>query len=606
MCGDGVLGVLKVALRPIDWIGDKLIKLRGVASMRVVITFRRVITFLLSMACVMASQGAAAAADVVLRNGQVYSMDGAGRRFTSVAVSGDTLVWVGDEAGVDAWIDAQTRVIDLAGRTVFPGFIDTHIHTMDTLPLINGVMLSPSQSADEVLAAIAAHAAAYPAQNPVLGAGFLARAFGIDGPRAEDLDRIIPDRPALIIDEGGHTAWANSLALAAAGITADTPDPVPGAHFYQRDADGKPTGWLVEGAAIEPVMNSLSVVSLATLRQSAPGFFKLMSSVGLTAAFDAGMIDTAELGMALAAEMAADGTLPVRLVGSLYVNRPDDLAVARDKLADLSGRYSSEFFNVTTLKLSLDGTVEAKTAVTIEPYLLPEGHRAQPLLPKPEVMAAVSQALADNVDLHLHAIGDGSVRNALDAIEQAQREHPESLSRYTICHIEVVNPADAPRFGQLGVIAQTTPTWFEYDNVALEYLGPERFEHLYPLGSILRHGGRVTLGSDYPVTWIGEDALNPLFNIEMAVTRQRAGQPDYPIQSLVSERLSVDQAIRAHTSDAAWQLRLEDQIGTLEVGKQADLVVLAADPYLTPVHEIHGIAVDLTLSNGRVVYERVP
>ena len=124
------------------------------------------------------------------------------------------------------------------------------------------------------------------------------------------------------------------------------------------------------------------------------------------------------------------------------------------------------------------------------------------------------------------------------------------------------------------------------------------------MASILRHGGRVTLGSDYPVTWIGEDALNPLFNIEMAVTRQRAGQSDYPIQSLVSERLSVDQAIRAHTSDAAWQLRLEDQIGTLEVGKQADLVILAEDPYLTPVHEIHAIPIDLTVSDGRVVFER--
>ena len=566
--------------------------------------YRRMASCLVGSCIVLFCQGTVAGADLVLRNGTIYSMDTAGRQFTSIAIVGDTLAWVGDEANVEKWIDANTRVINLAGRPVFPGFIDTHIHTMDTLPLINGVMLSPSQSADEVLATIAAHAAAHPEQNPILGAGFLARAFGIDGPTADDLDRVVPDRPALIIDEGGHTAWANSLALTAAGISADTPDPVPGAHFYQRDADGNPTGWLVEGAAIEPVMNTLSIVSLPALRQAAPDFFKLMSSVGLTAAFDAGMIDTGELGMALAAEMAAEGTLPVRLVASLYVNRPDDLAVARKKLADLSAQYSSEFFNVTTLKLSLDGTVEAKTAVTIEPYVLPEGHRAQPLLPRPEVMAAVSQALADNVDLHLHAIGDGSVRNALDAIEQAQKENPQSLSRYAICHIEVVNPADAPRFGELGVIGQTTPTWFEYDNVALEYLGPERFEHLYPLASILRHGGRVTLGSDYPVTWIGEDALNPLFNIEMAVTRQRAGQSDYPIQSLVSERLSVDQAIRAHTSDAAWQLRLEDQIGTLEVGKQADLVILAEDPYLTPVHEIHAIPIDLTVSDGRVVFER--
>ncbi len=124
------------------------------------------------------------------------------------------------------------------------------------------------------------------------------------------------------------------------------------------------------------------------------------------------------------------------------------------------------------------------------------------------------------------------------------------------------------------------------------------------MASIRRQGARVTLGSDYPVTWIGVDALNPLFNIEMAVTRQRAGDPDYPVQSLVSERLSVDQAIRAHTVDAAWQIGLEDELGTHEVGKLADVVVLERDPYFSPVHDIHRIKVDYTFSDGRMVFAR--
>ncbi|MEE4203910.1 MAG: amidohydrolase family protein, partial [Halieaceae bacterium] len=266
--------------------------------------------------------------------------------------------------------------------------------------------------------------------------------------------------------------------------------------------------------------------------------------------------------------------------------------------------YQHEYFDVTTLKLSLDGTVEAKTAVTIEPYLRPEGHVATPLMPTESVASVVIEAMGLGIDLHLHAIGDGAVRNALDAIEAGRKAHPESDSRAAICRIEVVNPADIPRFAALDVVGQTTPTWFEYDNVALEYLGRERFMQLYPLASIRRHGARVTLGSDYPVTWIGEDALNPMFNIEMAVTRQRAGDSEYPIQPKLAERLSVDQAIRAHTSDAAWQLRLEDQIGTLEVGKQADLVVLDRDPYRTPPSEIHSILVDQTYSDGRLVYSR--
>jgi predicted amidohydrolase YtcJ len=218
----------------------------------------------------------------------------------------------------------------------------------------------------------------------------------------------------------------------------------------------------------------------------------------------------------------------------------------------------------------------------------------------------VIEAAGRNIDLHLHAIGDGAVRAALDAIEAARTTHPDTLSRFTICHIEVVDSQDIPRFAALNVVGQTTPTWFEYDYLALEYLGRARFQQLYPIASIRRQGAKITLGSDYPVTWIGEDALNPMFNIEMAVTRQQAGNRDYPIQAKISERLSVDQAIRAHTIDAAWQLGLEDDIGSLELNKLADFVILDEDPYAVPIYDLHRIQVNRTYSDGRLVYERRP
>jgi len=543
-------------------------------------------------------------ADLVLRGGTVYSMDARGNRHSAIALAGDTILAVGTDSDIALFINNATKVIDLDGRTVFPGFIDTHIHTVATLPLLNGVMLSPGQSDKEVLAAIAQHAQTYPEQDPVLGSGFLARAFGINGPTAAQLDAVVPDRPALIIDEGGHTAWANSRALAAAEITASTPDPVPGAHFFQRDILGNPTGWLVEGAAIGPVSDALGLVSETALREKAPGFFRDMSAVGVTAAFDAGMIDTMALGMEVVNDLAQSNKLPLRLVGSLYINNPKDLQTAHERLTALRNRFNHELFSVTTLKLSLDGTVEAKTAVTLEPYIAPEGHEANPLLPSDEVFDAVYEAYSLGFDLHLHAIGDGAVRTALDAIEAGQNAHPDTDIRATICHIEVVDQHDIARFGELGVVAQTTPTWFEYDEIAMEFLGPERFEQLYPLASIHRNGGRVTLGSDYPVSWIGKDALNPMFNIEMAVTRQRAGTPDYPVQARANERLSVDQAIRAHTIDAAWQIRLEDEIGSLEAGKKADLVVLDTDPYTANPYRIHAIRIDLTISNGRIVHSK--
>ncbi len=550
------------------------------------------------------SATAVAEADWVLRGGTVYSMDETATHYSAVAFSGNRLVWLGETEAADTLIGPDTQVIELAGRTVLPGFIDTHIHSMDTLPLVNGVKLSPYDSAEQVLEDIAEHARTHPYQNPLLGSGFLAPAFGVGGPTAAQLDAIVPDRPALIIDEGGHTGWANTLALEAAGISRDTPDPVPGAHFFQRDEEGNPTGWLVEGAAIDPVTEALGVISEEALALAAPDFFKDMSAVGLTAAFDAGMIDTRELGRRLALKMVEAGEFPVRMVASLYVNQPAQLADALATLRALNARYHHPLFNVSTLKLSLDGTVEAKTAVMLEPYIQPEGHEAKPLLPNPVMFDAVAAAHAANVDLHLHAIGDGAVRSALDAIERAKGLHPDSDTRTTICHIEIVHADDVSRFAELGAVAQTTPTWFYYDDLALRYLGVGRFNQMYPLASILRHGGKVTLGSDYPVSWIGKDALNPMFNIEMAVTRQQAGNPEVPVQARVSERLSVDQAIRAHTSDAAWQLRLEDQIGTLEVGKLADIVVLDRDPYTADPYAIHTIKVDYTFSDGRLVYRR--
>ncbi len=558
------------------------------------------------MALALDSLGNESAERKVFLDGLIYSMDDVATQYKAMVIEGNRIVHLGNDDSARAWIQEDSDVLSLNGKPVFPGFIDTHIHIMDTLPLMEGAMLSPSQSADEVIAALKQHVLENPDQNPVLGAGFLARAFGIDGPTAAQLDEVVRDKPALIIDEGGHTAWANSLALAMAGITKSTPDPVPGAHFFQRDEDGVPTGWLVEGAAIDPVATALNLVSKKALEAKAPIFFEKMSAVGLTAAFDAGMIDTEEIGREVAFALAKEQRLPVRVVASLYVNRPSDLIDAIDRLRELNERYDHPFFDVNTLKLSLDGTVEAKTAVTLDPYSIPEGHRATPLLPQDLMEETVVMAARENIDLHLHAIGDGAVRTALDAVEAARAAHQDTNSRFTICHIEVVDAVDIPRFAALNVVGQTTPTWFEYDYVALEYLGHERFQQLYPIASIRRHGAKITLGSDYPVTWIGEDALNPLFNIEMAVTRQQAGNPDYPIQAKISERLSVDQAIRAHTIDAAWQLGLEDEIGSLEPNKLADFVILDNDPYSVPVHELHRIEVNRTYSDGRLVYERQP
>ncbi|EAQ97938.2 amidohydrolase [Congregibacter litoralis] len=543
------------------------------------------------------------AADLVLSGGKVYTLNEAAPWAEAVAVKGDTIVYVGSNAGVEAFIDADTQRHDLEGRLLLPGFIDSHMHVGSTLPYLFAASLSPAMSRAEALATIAAHAEAYPEQNPLIGTGFLGAAFGPEGPTAKDLDSVVSDRPAIIFDEGFHSAWVNSLAMETVGLTAATPDPKPGAHFYRRYPDGSPTGWLIEGEAFGWVAEALGVIDSDILDEAADAFFASMSSMGITAAFDAGMIEGDGELFRFMGERAARGALPLRVVGSHYVNSERGLITALEDLERLSREYENEFFDVEVLKVSLDGTVEAQTAYTIEPYQSPPGHRAEPLVPLEKTKEVVAGAAGQGIDVHLHAIGDGAVRMALDLVEYARAEQENSTSRFTICHAQVVNPADVPRFGELDVIVQSTPTWYAYDDIALAYLGEERMTHMYPLNSIAKGGGKVTLGSDFPASWIGLDGMNPLFNIEMALTRQPTGDKDYAPQPPVEERITLAQALRGYTLDGAYQLGLEDQIGSITPGKQADMVVIDKDLFDLDPYAIHQTQVVMTIVDGRVVFE---
>jgi len=359
----------------------------------------------------------------------------------------------------------------------------------------------------------------------------------------------------------------------------------------------------IEGEAFGWVAEELGVIDPEILDSSADVFFANMSEMGITAAFDAGMIEgDGELFRFMGAR-AEQGRLPLRVVGSHYVNSERGLLTALDDLKRLSRNHEHEFFDVEVLTVSLDGTVEAQTAYTLEPYLQPLGHRAEPLVPLEKTKEVVAEAAARNIDVHLHAIGDAAVRMGLDLVQYARAKQSASTSRFTICHAQVVNPADIPRFGELDVIVQSTPTWYAYDDIALAYLGEERLSHMYPLNSIAASGGKVTLGSDFPASWIGLDGMNPVFNIEMALTRQPPGDKDYPPQPPVEERITLERAIRGYTLDAAFQLGLENQIGSLTPGKQADMVVLDADIFALDPHAIHKTKVVMTVVDGVVVFK---
>ena len=543
-----------------------------------------------------------AASDSMYFNARIYTLDPAQPWADTLVVAGDRIAYVGKHDGARPFIDDATTRQDLQGRLVLPGFIDTHIHIGDSIPYVFAAALGPEMSPKEVLAALAEHALAFPDQDPLIGMGFLSTAFGEQGPTAAMLDTVVSDRPAIIFDEGFHSAWINTPAMEMAGLDANTPDPVPGAHYFKRDENGVPTGWLVEGGAFQPIADRLAVVTPESLAAGADSFLGTISTMGITAAFDAGFLGNSGMLLELFGSLVERGAMRVRMVGSHYVNMPGQLPDAVARVKALKRRFNSEFFDLRVLKLSLDGTVEARTAMTLAPYTSPEGHLAQPLIPAEQTAEVVEQAARAGLDVHIHALGDGAVRMGLDMVQRSRTAIPDSATRYTMCHLQVVNPTDVSRFGELDVIAQSTPAWFVYDDVALESLGKQRFDQMYPLRSIAAGGARLTFGSDYPASWIGLDGLNPLFNIEMALTRQPAGDQHYPVQPPQNERVTLEQAIRAYTLDAAYQLHLETQIGSLEVGKQADFVVLSDNLFTIDPYAIHKARVLLTVVNGEVVF----
>jgi predicted amidohydrolase YtcJ len=270
----------------------------------------------------------------------------------------------------------------------------------------------------------------------------------------------------------------------------------------------------------------------------------------------------------------------------------------------MSERYRSPNFTITTLKLFMDGVGPQHTAAMLEPYT-DQPHRGAFVMEPHEVQTYVEAANLAGFDVHIHACGDAAVRGALDAIEASQTAHPHLTPRNTVCHLEFCHPDDAARFAGLGVTMNGTPVWGtdyrgEFVDAYPVLVGDERFERDYcPYGDIVRSGALVTFGADCPGVEVHE--IPPLLQIEAAVTRRRPGRPD-DRPAGAHQAVTVAQALRCYTLNGAQALRLEHLTGSLEVGKQADLVVLGRSPFDVPAHTIHDIPVRLTMLGGRITH----
>lgn len=546
-------------------------------------------------------------ADYVFRNAKVYTVNHKQPWAEAVAVRGKQIVYVGRDSdrGLRPHIGKSTKVVDLQGRMLMPGFIDGHIHPIASSFMTAGADLQ-YDTREEMLAALRKYAQEHPT-GPVWGFGWRPDMFPASGPHKRELDEIFPDRPAFMINIDFHSLWMNSKALETAKIDRNTPDPVPGFSYYQRDANGEPTGYLLEPPTVLPAIAATIPLTPQTFGRFLAQWLPKASAAGLTGVYDAGVPPFGDQGnmIDLYADLERRGQLPVRVVAS-YIARSPDEAPPVPQVQRLAQRFKSELVHARVLKIMGDGTEGGHTALLLEPYADKPDTRGSSPFSTSQLNALVREADAAGIDVHVHCDGDGCARMALDAIEAAIRANPRRDRRHTICHLVTVDPADLPRFAKLGVIAQVGVNWATADpdttGTLRERLGHARHSrNVYRARSLIESGARVTFGTDWAAAGY-YSTYKPLDVIQIGMTRQLLNKPDGPVLAPADERLTLAQLLQGYTLDAAYQLRLEKQVGSIEVGKRADLIVLEQNLFDVKPHDLHKVRVQATMMNGRLTH----
>ncbi|HET9539768.1 MAG TPA: amidohydrolase [Candidatus Limnocylindria bacterium] len=513
-----------------------------------------------------------------------------------LAITGGRIAAAGTAAKMRALADPVTQVVELAGQTVVPGFIDAHVHPVDGGMTSLECDLYAVIGADNYGPVISAYAAAHPERSWITGGGWSMSDFPGGTPRREALDALVPDRPVMLYNRDGHGVWVNTPALQLAGVGSATVDPSTGR--IERDPDGTPTGMLQEGA-IDLVADHVPPTSHADLVAGLLEGQRQLHGLGITGWQDAIVRPDAQAAYA-AVQRSGQLTAGVRLAllwdDKRGLEQVDELVERRDAAA-------ADGLAAGSVKLFVDGIIENRTAVLVEPYLEPDGRpgatRGIPMIEPAVLTEAVAQLDRHGFQCHFHAIGDGGIRLALDTIQAARGANGDGGHRHHIAHIELIHPDDIGRFATIGAVANMQPFWamdeVQMRDLRIPVLGADRARWQYPFRSLLNAGARMAGGSDWPVT-----TPNPLLEMEVAITRTDTDDRDGPAL-FPEERLTLDQALAAFTLGSAYVNHCDGETGSIEVGKRADLAILDRDiraPDAGPLGEARVVA---TLVAGQVV-----
>jgi predicted amidohydrolase YtcJ len=547
--------------------------------------------------------GLADSAELVLTNGRIYTVDAEQPWAEAVAIEDGRFVFVGSTNEVRAFVDDETSEFDLGGSFVLPGLVDSHTHPGRVAQSVDYVELPwMPESKQEMFDALLAYANEHPDKEFIVGGRWPTSMFGEEGPNRLELDAVIPDRPVILKDTSGHAQWLNTKALEVLGIDKNTPDPIPGLSYLYRDADGNPTGWILE-RAVDTQLKAAGIGDRIS-PDSLAAFLDSLAELGVTAVFDGGY-SSGDYAYQAAAELERDGRMPLRYEGSYRVETADQLDSAAAELKRLREEFGGDRVKFNTIKVMFDGVSEIRTSAVLEPFLGEGGGRGKTLVDATRLSDFILELHAEQIDLHLHTVADRAIRVALDAVEMARAEVGGPLdARVTFCHLELIDDADFDRFYELDIFANFTPQWHGGHIQGAELtLGQERYDRMFRVQPLLDRNVAVTFSSDITDArrWRANRA-SPFFGMQIGHTRL---EPEFGARATVrpplDERLDLEDLVRGYTINGAAQLGMADEAGSIEVGKLGNLVVLDRNLFETLPNSISSIRPTAVLMEGELV-----
>jgi predicted amidohydrolase YtcJ len=545
-------------------------------------------------------------AEMIVTNARVLTMDPGRPRAEAVAVAGGRILAVGSRAEVAALAGPSTRVVDAGGRTLLPGFVESHLHLVLGGNELTQLQLGGVHGSDDLTAAFRAYAAANPGLPLLMAQGAGYDILGRPVTRA-DLDRVIADRPIAMMSPDHHTVWANTAALQAAGLLQGAE--MPAGHVVVMGADGLASGELLEFEAFSPVLALTGDLHLqlgiATggepspwpdAAQRAKDKAKIAAGLahcaahGITAMVN---MDGNRYTCVLLAEMAAEGRLTARVKVPFHM-KPHMALEELDRASAMTAEYTGEWVTSGFVKMFMDGVVDSRTAYMLRPYPGTEETGA-PLFSPERFKDICAEIDRRGLQIAVHAIGDGAVRQTIDGYEAARQRNGTRDARHRIEHIELIDRADVPRLGALGITASLQPPHapgvMDFPLSGMEaVIARARWPDAYQWKSLVDAGAALAYASDWPVT-----DVSVMRGIQAALTR-------VPFEGAQDERLGLMETLRAYTAGGAWAAHLETLTGTLRPGLAADLVLIDGDIEAIPPAEIGVTGIALTVAGGRVTY----